>query len=310
MATQHSWKYSKMEKRVMPSIMVSQEKALFFGRRFRRIAFYLRNISPGIDNSLLEGGINIPGVDYIAAGIFLSIMLVGILFAVSVLLAIVAIHRGLLTSQLTGILVLLVIFVPAIYFVYFVNYPKLQASRRRARIDEKVVFAVRELMIKVGAGVPIFNALLDVSNGDYGIVSAEFKVTVEEIQSGVPQDEALTRLSRRVPSQSLKRAIDILVNSIRSGTDIHGTLTLINDMLIKKQQSDMRTYAAELTPLSMMYMLVSVVLPSLGMSVFIILGSIAHFDVIYIIYIIPPFLIIFEVFFMGMVGSRRPAVGV
>ncbi len=299
-----------MEKRIMPSIMVSQEKALFFGRKFRRLAFYLRNISPGIDNSLLEGGINIPGVDYIAAGIFVSLILVIILFAVSALLALVAIHRGLLTGQLTGILVLLVIFVPIIYFVYFVNYPKLQAARRRARIDEKVVFAIREVMIKVGSGVPIFNALLDVSNGDYGVVSAEFKVTVEEIQSGVPQDEALTRLSRRVPSQSLKRSIDILVNSMKSGSDVHGTLTLINDMLIKRQQSDMRSYAAELTPLSMMYMLVSVVLPSLGMSVFIILGSIAHFNVIYVVYIIPPFLVVFEIFFMGMVGSRRPAVGV
>jgi len=168
---------------------------------------------------------------------------------------------------------------------------------------------MREIMIKVGSGVPVFNAILDVSNGDYGIVSDEFKVAVEEIQSGISQEEALNRLSRRVPSQSLKRAIDILVNAIKSGSDIHGTLSVINDMLVKKQQSDMRTYAAELTPMSMAYMLVSVVLPSLGMSVFVILGSISHFNVIYIIYLLPPFLLTFQVFFMGMVGSRRPAVG-
>ncbi len=294
----------------MPVIMVSQEKALFFGKKFRRIAFLLRNVSPGLDSSLLEGGINIPGVDYLAAGILISFMLAILLLLVGVLLALVAAQRGLLTTQLLSILSLLVIVVPAVYFVYFANYPKLQAAKRKAGIDEKVVFAIREIMIKVGSGVPIFNALLDVSNGDYGIVSAEFKVAVEEIQSGVSQEEALTRLSRRVPSPSLRRSIDILVNSIKSGSDVHGTLILINDMLIKKQQSDMRTYAAELTPLSMMYMLISVVLPSLGMSVFIILGSIAHFDVLYIIYILPPFLLMFEIFFMGMIGSRRPAVGV
>ena len=62
--------------------------------------------------------------------------------------------------------------------------------------------------------------------------------------------------------------------------------------------------------MSLAYMLISVVLPSLGMSVFVILGSIAHFNVLYIIYIIPPFLLVFEIFFMGMVGSRRPAIGV
>jgi pilus assembly protein TadC len=295
---------------LMPTLMFKPDKALFFGRRFRRFAYIFRRMVPDLDSDLLEGGINVPPTDYIAAGIFVSIFLAIVLFIVSALLIFVALQKGLLNTQLLAMLIILVVVIPVVYLFYFINYPKLQATKRKAKIDEKVVFAIREVMIKVGSGVPIFNALLDIANGDYGIVSAEFKIAVEEIQSGVSQTDALTRLSRRVPSQSLKRAIDILVNAIKSGSDVHGTLALINDMLVKKQQSDMKTYAAELTPLSMVYMLVSVVIPSLGMSVFIILGSIAHFDVVYVMYIIPPFLLIFEVFFMGMVGSRRPAVGV
>ncbi|MCL5009484.1 MAG: type II secretion system F family protein [Candidatus Parvarchaeota archaeon] len=296
--------------RLMPSIFVPPEKAIFFGRRFRSIAASISKMAPGIDASLIEAGISISPIDYIAAGIFSLVVLVGVLAAVSALLALVAVERGVLSASLLGILIILVVVVPVIYLIYFINYPKLQATRRRSKLDETVVFAIREIMIKVGSGVPIFNALLDVSNGDYGLVSAEFKVTVEEIQSGVPQEIALQNLSKRVPSQALRRAIDILVNAIKSGSDVHGTLIMINDMLIKKQQSDMRTYAAELTPMSMAYMLVSVVLPSLGMSVFLILGSIAKFNTAYIVYIVPPFLLLFQVFFMGMVNSRRPAVGV
>ncbi len=299
-----------MEKRTMPTIMVSQEKAIFFGKRFRRLAFAFKSMSPDLESSLLEGGVNIDPMDYISAGIFTSLILSILLAVISGTLALVAIKKGLFTTELAGILVLMVFLVPGVYFLYFLNYPKLQAVKRRSKIDEKVVFAVREIMIKVGSGVPIFNALLDVANGDYGIVSGEFAVTVEEIQSGVSQEDALKNLSKRVPSLSLKRAIDILSNAIKSGSDVHGTLSLINDMLVKKQQSDMKTYAAELTPMSMAYMLVSVVLPSLGMSVFIILGSISHFNVLYIIYIIPPFLLVFQIFFMGMVGNRRPAIGV
>ncbi|MCL5101252.1 MAG: type II secretion system F family protein [Candidatus Parvarchaeota archaeon] len=300
----------KDSRRAIPAIIVTPEKALFFGRKFRKLAYSLKNLSPDMDSALLEGGMNIPSLDYISAGIFITILLVVMLVGISAFLTFIAINKGLLTSQFLGVLILLVLVVPFFYLIYFINYPKLQAQKRKARIDEKVVFAIREMMIKVGSGVPIFNAMLDVSNGDYGLVSDEFKIAVEEIQSGLSQEEALNRLSRRVPSQSLRRAIDIIVNAIKSGSDIHGTLSLINDMLIKKQQSDMRTYAAELTPMSLAYMLISVVLPSLGMSVFIILGSIAHFNVLYIIYIIPPFLLIFQVFFMGMVGSRRPAIGV
>ncbi|MCL4406942.1 hypothetical protein M1139_02490, partial [Candidatus Parvarchaeota archaeon] len=83
-----------------------------------------------------------------------------------------------------------------------------------------------------------------------------------------------------------------------------------NDMLIQKQQSDMKSYAGELTPMSMGYMMVSVVLPSLGMSVFVILGSLAKINIVALIYLIPVILIVFQVFFMGMVSSRRPAIGV
>ena len=182
--------------------------------------------------------------------------------------------------------------------------------KRRSLIETQLIFATRELMIKLKSGVPIFNALLDIAMGDYGLVSSEFKIAAEEIESGIPQDIALDNLSRRVPSQSFKRTIDIMLNAMRSGSDLAATLDIINDMLVRKQQSDMQAYAGELTPLSMGYMLIAVVVPSLGMSVFLILGSMAKINVTLFIYFIPALLIMFEVLFIGLVKSRRPAVGV
>ncbi len=296
--------------RQMPVIFVSEQKALYVGKRFKNLAYKIKRVAPDLQNSLVEAGINIEYIDYIAAGILTLILLLALLGGVAGLLAVVALKRGLLTSKLAAILVFMIIGVPVIYLFYFLNYPKLKASKRKRQIDEKVSFAIREIMIKVGSGVPIFNALLDVANGDYGVISREFSFTVQEIESGVPQETALEHLSLRAPSQALKRAIDILINAIKSGSDVHGTLVLINDMLIQKQQSDMKSYAGELTPMSMGYMLISVVLPSLGMSVFIILGSMAHINVVALIYIIPVILVVFQVFFMGMVSSRRPAIGV
>jgi pilus assembly protein TadC len=296
--------------RQMPVIFVSEQKALYIGKRFKNLAYKIKRVAPDLQNSLVEAGINIEYIDYIAAGILTLILLLALLGGVAGLLAVVALKRGLLTSKLAAILVFMIIGVPVIYLFYFLNYPKLKASKRKRQIDEKVSFAIREIMIKVGSGVPIFNALLDVANGDYGVISREFSFTVQEIESGVPQETALEHLSLRAPSQALKRAIDILINAIKSGSDVHGTLVLINDMLIQKQQSDMKSYAGELTPMSMGYMLISVVLPSLGMSVFIILGSMAHINVVALIYIIPVILVVFQVFFMGMVSSRRPAIGV
>ncbi len=294
----------------MPVIFMKEDKAIYIGKRFKNIAFRIKNFAPTLQNDLREAGISVEYIDYISAGILTAVLLLAVLGGVAGLLSLVALKRGLLSTKLLAILVFMIIGVPVIYLFYFLNYPKLRAGKRKRLIDEKVTFAVREIMIKVGSGVPIFNALLDVANGDYGMISTEFAYTVQEIESGVPQDKALEHLSARVPSQALKRAIDILINAIKSGSDVHGTLVLINDMLIQKQQSDMKSYAGELTPMSMGYMMVSVVLPSLGMSVFVILGSLAKINIVALIYLIPVILIVFQVFFMGMVSSRRPAIGV
>ena len=294
----------------MPVIFMKEDKAIYIGKRFKNIAFRIKNFAPTLQNDLREAGISVEYIDYISAGILTAVLLLAVLGGVAGLLSLVALKRGLLSTKLLAILVFMVIGVPVIYLFYFLNYPKLKAGKRKRLIDEKVTFAVREIMIKVGSGVPIFNALLDVANGDYGMISTEFAYTVQEIESGVPQDKALEHLSARVPSKALKRAIDILINAIKSGSDVHGTLVLINDMLIQKQQSDMKSYAGELTPMSMGYMMVSVVLPSLGMSVFVILGSLAKINIVALIYLIPVILVVFQVFFMGMVSSRRPAIGV
>ena len=294
----------------MPVIFMKEDKAIYIGKRFKNIAFRIKNFAPTLQNDLREAGISVEYIDYISAGILTAVLLLAVLGGVAGLLSLVALKRGLLSTKLLAILVFMIIGVPVIYLFYFLNYPKLRAGKRKRLIDEKVTFAVREIMIKVGSGVPIFNALLDVANGDYGMISTEFAYTVQEIESGVPQDKALEHLSARVPSQALKRAIDILINAIKSGSDVHGTLVLINDMLIQKQQSDMKSYAGELTPMSMGYMMVSVVLSSLGMSVFVILGSLAKINIVALIYLIPVILVVFQVFFMGMVSSRRPAIGV
>jgi flagellar protein FlaJ len=294
----------------IPAVMISPEKALFFGKKVKKFAPSFKGMAPTLKQDLLQAAMDIDDLDYIAAGIIVALVLVGLMAGVSALILLIAIKKNLLTIKIEAILPILIFVVPGVYFLYFLNYPKLQATKRTKLIEEQVVFATREIMIKVGSGVPVFNALLDVANGNYGVVSDEFKQAIEEIESGVPQEDALDHLARRVPSQSLRRTIDIMLNAIKSGSDVAGTLSLINDMLIKKQQSDMKSYAGALTPMSMAYMLISVVMPSLGMSVFIILGSLAHFNTVAIIYIIPPFLLMFQIFFMGMVSNQRPSVGV
>lgn len=291
--------------------MISQEKAISLSSKFMSIGYSLSKSFPLLKQTLIEAGIDdLDPIQYLAIAFVTSLTMFILLAAMFGLIIFVAYQKALLTDQLLVLLILSMIIIPFIYLFYFISYPKLTAAKRQALIEEKLVFAMRNIMIKVRSGVSLFNAMLDVASGDYGLVSDEFKIVVEEIESGISQETALEHLSMRTSSPSFKRAIDILANAMRSGSDIAGTLNLINDMLVKKQQTDMVSYAAELTPFSMAFMLIAVVFPSLGMSVFIILGAMLHFDVLILVYGVPAFLVIFMFFFIGLIKSRRPAIGV
>ncbi|MDP8012736.1 MAG: type II secretion system F family protein [Nanoarchaeota archaeon] len=303
-------KYRRKQRR-LPTLFFSEEKILSMSRSFRAIGYRLHKSLPLIGVSLREAGLeDIDPIIFLSSAFVVALTLFLVIGAVFSFFLFEVYIRGLLNNVVLYTSLFLIFIVPIIYFLYYINYPKLIAGRRQAQIEEKLVFAMRDIMIKVRSGVSLFNAILDVSAGDYGLVSEEFKIVVEEIESGIAQETALENLSRRTSSQVFRRSIDILTNAMRSGSDVAGTLGLINDMLVKKQQSDMISYAAELTPFSMAFMLVAIVFPSLGMSVFIILGSMLHINVIIFIYILPVFLVVFQVFFVGLVKSRRPAIGV
>ncbi|MCL5017992.1 MAG: hypothetical protein M1573_02015, partial [Candidatus Parvarchaeota archaeon] len=136
----------------MPVIFMKEDKAIYIGKRFKNIAFRIKNFAPTLQNDLREAGISVEYIDYISAGILTAVLLLAVLGGVAGLLSLVALKRGLLSTKLLAILVFMIIGVPVIYLFYFLNYPKLKAGKRKRLIDEKVTFAVREIMIKVGSG--------------------------------------------------------------------------------------------------------------------------------------------------------------
>ena len=83
------------------------------------------------------------------------------------------------------------------------------------------------------------------------------------------------------------------------------------DTLTKEQIISVKKYSQELNPLTMIYMLVAVILPTMGMTFLIVLTSFSGASIDKIIFIAILFgLGIFQFVFMGIVKSKRPATGV
>ncbi|VVB66327.1 Type II secretion system (T2SS), protein F [Candidatus Gugararchaeum adminiculabundum] len=192
------------------------------------------------------------------------------------------------------------------FFFFFMQQPTVRASKRAREVDKELVFAGRQMLIELRAGIPMFDSMLSISK-EYGEVSKEFNKIVEKISVGVPMDIAMHEVSEQNPSSNFKRVILQLVNSLRSGSDVVRSLEVVLDQITREQMIQMRSYGQKLNPLAMFYMLFGVILPSLGIALSIILFSLigqplGPSSLILVLVVIA----LMQYIFLSIIDSSRP----
>lgn len=209
-------------------------------------------------------------------------------------------------------LTLLTIGLPAIIglatFLTAANYPQLIALRRGRRLERQLVPALRQLLIQLKSGVPLFNAMASLTN-DYDEVSREFQKIVRRINAGTSELDALGEASQQNPSLAFRRVLWQLTNALKVGSDVSRVVEGLVDELMREQRDQIRRYGQELSPWAMLYMMMAVVVPSLGVTMLLVVASFAKFSIptAFLAGIIA-FLVLFQALFMNFITTRRPSV--
>ncbi|MEM4554564.1 MAG: type II secretion system F family protein [Candidatus Anstonellaceae archaeon] len=193
-------------------------------------------------------------------------------------------------------------------FFYVIQFPKAKANIRAKKIDQELVFAGRHMLIELKSGVPLFDAMLGISQ-DYGEVSVEFNKIVEKVTLGVPLGVALHEVAENNPSQHFKRVVLQMANSLASGADIAVALEAVLDQISKEQLIELKAYGQKLNPLVMFFMIFGIILPSLGIAFMIILVSFLGSAVAFTQVSLFGFLLaiaLVQFIFLTMIESSRP----
>jgi len=148
-------------------------------------------------------------------------------------------------------------------FSYLMRYPKFIALRRIKKLEKDLLNSLEHILIEIKSGVPLFNAMIGVTEG-YGEVSDEFKIAVKEINAGIPEIKALERASLRNPSLHFRRSLWQITNAMKAGSDIASALEAIVINLTQEQIIAIRKYGQELSPYTLIYMLIAIIMPTLG----------------------------------------------
>lgn len=286
----------------IPLIPFPTEKALGYAKKFRFFGEKLVDTVPGLRKKLYQAEMDIDPVLYVSLAFFTGVFYSLLVGGLTTFLMYV-------TSGTIGFLSPILFIVFFIFPYMYVNfYPALVANRKVGEIEKNLLFSLRHLLIEVRSGVPLFDAMVGVSEG-YGKASEEFSKIVRDINSGKKQEIALNEAAERNQSLFFRRALWQMVNALKGGSDVAKAIEAITDNLADRQVDQIKRYGQELNPWTMMYMIVAVIIPSLGITFLIILTSFTGLEVPTIIFPTIVFgLALFQFFFMGFIKNKRPSL--
>ncbi len=191
------------------------------------------------------------------------------------------------------------------------NYPRIFALNKLRSVEKNLISVLQDMLVQLNSGVPLFNIIVNISDSDYGEVSKEFGKIAKEINSGVSQIEAIEKYGKLNTSKYFQRILWQISNGMRSGSDMTSVIEEAIRNLAEEQEIQIQNYGGKLNPLIMFYMLMAVILPSLGVTFLIILSSMLGLEetLIYILFFgIFGFVVLMQIMFLGIIKSRRPSL--
>jgi flagellar protein FlaJ len=126
--------------------------------------------------------------------------------------------------------------------------------------------------VKVHSGRPLLNALIEGSQS-YGVASKYFKEIVEDINLGTPIEKALDNAVKYSPSDKFRRILFQVNTALKVGIDVSIPLTNVIEEITAEQLTEIQRYGKKLNSLALFYMLLAIVLPSIGMAIFVVVGG-------------------------------------
>lgn len=274
-----------------------------FLKYFLPLADRSRKMVPHIQRDLTRARMDMEPEKFLASAMVRGLQ-VGVLISSSLLAA------GIITGNTTIIVGGVAAFPLISIFGFFTasNYPKIRTKKISRELEKNLPYALRHMLIEVRSGISLYESMVSVSE-DYGEASKEFERIVRDINGGKPQIDALEDSIVRNPSEQYRRAMWQMINALKAGTDVSDTLETLVDSMVKKQKLEVKKYGKELNPYILVYLMIAVIMPSLGVTFLIVLSTFTGVGLNkFTFFQILGGLILFQIFFLNFVKSKRPEV--
>lgn len=301
--------------------IIPERIAKGLGRAFTGIGNKAGYIIPGLEYDLNVIGSDMGKGEYIAVSMLNALLWAILIFLLLLLLSyakgsITAAQIGTAFSSLAELrnfivelrwIILSSLLVFLIFIAFFMYYPHVLARKIVEDVDRDLVYALKDLLLQISSGVPLFDAMVNISKSGYGTISREFRRTVQEINAGEMQETALERMALRTESEFLRRTIRQMLTAFKSGASLQAALKSVIKNLQQYQYSQIKSYTYELNLWVLLFIIIAIAVPSLGITLLVILSTFGGISVSEgLILSLVVFCIICEVALIEFIKSRRP----
>ena len=193
-------------------------------------------------------------------------------------------------------------------FNYSLITVKSKIRKREREINKEVLFIGRYLLVKLYSGRPLLNALIETANSR-GIAAKYIKEIVNDINTGSTVEDALNNAMIYSPSDKLRRILFHVNNALQLGIDVTKPLESVLQEITKEEELEINKYGKKLNTLVIFYMLAAVIIPSLGVAIFIVISSFINFPIDFqLLLIFVFFIVVLQFIFITLFKSIRPMV--
>ncbi len=259
---------------------------------------------PELEWRLRKARINISPEEYLAIVIAVPVSAFCATFVI--VLPVFAVVVG----QFNPVLVFGIPLLVAFYFAfYFFFTPNRIINKKSALIDKDLGYMLRDMSVQLSAGIPLFNVLENISVGGYGECSKIADEVVDAVESGMSMTDALNDYGLISPSGYMRRILGQIANALKTGSDLNAALDIIGWSIQLDRENRIAQYGQELAIIGLMYMVLIIVMPSMGVTLFIILSN--FFDITATtqhLYASALLVVGLEIFFISIIRSRRPTI--
>ena len=285
------------------------KKARKKSRLFMGLANSIKSSFPSLKMQLKQAEVNLSTREAIAIALSRSAAM-GTMYFIALMFLLYSSGFELGSAIMWSLAIGLLLFV----FTYLsqLSHYKGIVRKRLKGLNKNLLYALQTMQIHISSGVPVFESMKALAGGRYGDISAEFKVVIEHVEGGSPLETELEELAMRNPSPNFRNAVWQIVNSIRTGADLTENIEAIIESISKEELVEIRRYGSKLNPLVLMYMMLAVIIPSMGVTVMVIISSMPGSTPLSetTFWMMLGALSVIQVMFIAMIRSKRPDVSV